>query len=155
MNGFKDTVRRQYQRIVDLGAAQAGGIETPREGWIATMRKALGMSAPQLARRMGVTKAAIYQAERKEREGGVTLQQMEKLAGAMGGRFVYAILPDENVETMLRAQARKRAEQVTQKADIHMALENQKVPPGRTEEAIAQLTDEYLRDPPPDFWEKD
>lgn len=110
MSGVKDTAKRQYARLLDKAAQQLAGLARPSEGWISAMRKALGMSAPELARRMGVTKPAIYQAERKEREGGVTIQHMEKLAAALGGRFVYAIIPEEGrIEDVLKAQARKKA----------------------------------------------
>ena len=68
------TAKRQYMRIVDRAVAQIGSLQIPSEGWLTTMRKALGMSVPQLARRAGVTKAAIYQAERKERERGINHQ---------------------------------------------------------------------------------
>ena len=60
----------------------------PGDGWIATIRKALGMSGAALARRLGVTRARVSQAERAEREGGITLKEMDEFAAAMGCRFV-------------------------------------------------------------------
>lgn len=152
MFGVKNTALRQYARILDRAAQQFAGHKTPKEGWISLMRKALGMSAPELACRMGVTKAAIYQAERKEREGGVTLQHMEKLAEAIGGRFVYAIVPDGSVEDMLRTQARRKAESVIRRASAHMALEKQSLTPAQMQEEIERLAEELLRNPPSDFW---
>lgn len=152
MSGVKDTAMRQYARLLDRAARQLAPLQSPKEGWIAIMRKALGMSAPELARRMGVTKAAIYQAERKEREGGVTLRHMEKLAEALGGRFVYAIVPDESVEDALRAQARKKAESIIKRASAHMALEMQPLTREQTREEIDRLAEELLRERPSDFW---
>jgi predicted DNA-binding mobile mystery protein A len=116
------------------------------------MRKALGMSAPELAHRMGVTKAAIYQAERKERDGGVTLQHMEKLAEAFGGRFVYAIVPESSVEEMRRTQAHRKATSIVGRVSAHMALEKQSLTPAQTQEEIERLAEELLRNPPSDFW---
>ncbi|MEJ2125904.1 MAG: mobile mystery protein A [Alphaproteobacteria bacterium] len=153
MSGVKDTAIRQYARLLDRAAQQLAELKAPKEGWIAIMRKALGMSAPELARRMGVTKAAIYQAERKERDGGVTLQHMEKLAKALGGRFVYAIVPESSMENVLRTQARKKAESIIRRASAHMALEKQSLTPAQTSEEIERLADELLRDRPSDFWE--
>ena len=149
----KDTAKRQYIRLLDSAAAQLAGLQQPREGWIGTMRKALGMSAPELARRMGVTKPAIYQAERKELEGGVTLQHMEKLAEALGGRFVYSIVPNTRIEDIVEKQARKKAEKIILRASAHMALEKQSLLPEQTREEIERLTRELMRDPPSDFWE--
>ena len=149
----KDTAKRQYVRLLDRAAEQLDGLRSrPLEGWIHAMRKALGMSAPELARRMGVTKPAIYQAEHKELEGGVTLQHMEKLAEALGGRFVYAIVPNGSVEDILQEQARKKAETTVRRASGHMALEKQSLLPEQTREEIARLAQDFMRDPPPDFW---
>lgn len=155
MPSVKDTAKRQYARLLDGAAQQLAGLAPPREGWIAAMRKALGMSAPQLASRMGVTKPAIYQAERKEREGGVTIQHMEKLAEALGGRFVYAIVPREGrIEDVLEAQARKKARAVVARAGTHMALEKQALSKDRLDDEIESLARELLRNPPSDFWDE-
>ena len=55
----KQAVREQYQAIVDF--ASGSNTDIPAEGWIRTVRKALGMSGAQLAKRMGVTRARIAQ----------------------------------------------------------------------------------------------
>ena len=152
MSGVKDIARRQYARLIDRAAQQLAGLQVPREGWINIMRKALGISGPELARRLGVTRAAVYQAERKEREGGVTLHHMEALAEALGGHFVYAIVPAESIEDILLTQARKKAEHVTRRASAHMALEMQALTPLQTDEEIERLARELLRERPADFW---
>ena len=152
MSGVKDIARRQYARLIDRAAQQLAGLEVPREGWINIMRKALGISGPELARRLGVTRAAVYQAERKEREGGVTLHHMEALAEALGGHFVYAIVPAESIEDILLTQARKKAEHVTRRASAHMALEMQALTPLQTDEEIERMARELLRERPADFW---
>lgn len=153
MGRVQDTAKRQYTRLLDKTAQQLSGLKSPRSGWIATMRQALGMSAPTLARRAGVTKAAIYQAERKEREGGATIKHMEKLAEAMGGRFVYAIVPKGGVDEALRAQARVTAESIIKRASAHMALEKQSLSSSQLKDEIERMVDELMRDPPSDFWE--
>ena len=52
MSGVKDVVKRQYARVIDGAGQQLAGLQVPPEGWISSMRKALGMSAPELARRL-------------------------------------------------------------------------------------------------------
>ena len=153
MPSVKETAKRQYARLLDQAAQQTIALTPPKQGWIAIMRKALGMSAPQLAERIGITKPAIYQAERKEPEGGVTIKQMEKLAEAMGGRFVYAIVPEGSVDDILRKQAHKKAEAIVKRASAHMALEKQSLMPEQTKEEITRLADELMRERPSDFWE--
>lgn len=153
MASVKETAIRQYARQLDGAARQLAGLSKPKDGWIATMRKALGMSAPELAKRTGVTKPAIYQAERKERAGGISIQHMEKLAEAMGGRFVYAIVPDGSINEVLMSQAREKARQTVKRASAHMALEKQSLTSTQIENEIERLADELLRDRPSDFWE--
>jgi len=56
----KTVVRLQYQRLAD-SAASHSSLRTPPEGWLRTVRKALGMSGAQLAKKMGVTRARVAQ----------------------------------------------------------------------------------------------
>lgn len=147
----KQTVREQYQAIVD--SFQGSNIKTPTEGWIRTVRKALGMSGAQLAKRMGVTRARIAQAEKAELDGGVTLKSMQAAAEAMGCRFVYAIVPPDSIENVIIAQARKKAQAIVGRAGKHMALEDQAVSDNRTQHEIARLMNELIYDRPSDFWE--
>lgn len=149
----KSTVRKQYVRIVDRAAKQLANIQKPSEGWLAMLRKALGMSGSEVAARMGVSRNAIYQAERNERDSAITINQMQKLAEAMGGRFVYAIVPEGSVEDVIRAQAQRKAEALIRRASAHMALEKQSLPSAQTKRRIEELADELVRDMPPDFWE--
>ncbi len=145
-------VRRQYQAIVDRAASQAASLSTPSEGWLRTVRKALGMSGAQLARRLGVTRARVARAERAELSGGVTLKSMRAAAEAMGCRFVYAIVPARTVDDMVNAQARKKAQVIVDTASRHMALENQTLPDDKISQQVSRLAADLVRDMPSDFW---
>lgn len=152
MSNVKDVAMRQTAQALNSAAEQIANLRPPQKGWISMMRKALGMSAPALAQRLGVTKPAIYQAERKERDGGITLKHMERIAEAMDGRFVYAIVPNRPVETILHDQARAKAEAIVQRASSHMALEKQSLSSVQNQTEIDHLTAELLRQRPSDFW---
>ncbi|WP_105404714.1 mobile mystery protein A [Neorhizobium sp. T7_12] len=147
----KQAVRRQYQAIVDT--AHGTDIEIPAEGWIRTVRRALGMSGAQLAKKMGVTRSRIAQAEKAELDGGVTLKSMEATAEAMGCRFVYAFVPPQTIENVIIAQARKKAQVIVGRAAKHMALEDQTVSHSRTQQEVARLMSELMYQMPSDFWE--
>ncbi|WP_095200718.1 mobile mystery protein A [Mesorhizobium carmichaelinearum] len=147
----KQAVRQQYQAVVDL--AQAGNIQIPAEGWIRTVRKAIGMSGAQLAGRMGVTRARIAQVEQAELEGGVTLKSMQATAEAMGCRFVYAFVPPDTIEAIIVAQARKKAQAIVATAGKHMALEDQAVVGNRTDQEVSRLTSKLMYEMPSDFWQ--
>ena len=161
-----------YMRIVNAAMERFEDHDRPKEGWLATMRKALGMSGPQMAKRAGVSKAAIYQAERKELAGEVTIKQMEKMASALGGKFVYAVVPDLNTipmrernrqaqsgarapaEALMLAHARAKAEAIVGRADTHMSLEQQGLGVAQNELEIERLTSKLMVDLPSDFWDE-
>lgn len=148
----KNVVQHQYQRLVDSGAKHSGGLQMPPEGWLRTVRKALGMSGVQLAKRMGVTRARIAQAERAELRGGATLKSMQTAAEAMGCRFVYAIVPDKRIEDVIAAQARKKAKTLVGTASTHMALESQNLPDNKIAAEVERLARDLAREMPPDLW---
>ncbi|WP_342237572.1 mobile mystery protein A [Inquilinus sp. OTU3971] len=149
-----EAATKQYQAIVNRAAALIGQQPNlPNEGWMATARKALGMSAAQLARRLGVTRARVSQAERAELSGGVTLKTMQATAEAMGCRFVYAIVPIEGqVEDIVAAQARRRAQALVGRAAVHMALERQSLPDRKNKGEVERIAGELIRTMPADFW---
>jgi predicted DNA-binding mobile mystery protein A len=150
---IKRAVLHQYQAIVDRAVTQTKGLSTPSEGWLRTVRKALGMSGTQLARRIGVTRARVASAEQSELSGGITLRSMQAMAEAMGCRFVYAIVPPEGVEDIVTAQARKKARVVVGRANSHMALESQMLPDDKIAREFDRLTADFVREMPSDFWE--
>lgn len=149
----KDTARKQYVRIVDRTSEQFRNIQQPKGGWLALLRNALGMSGANVAARMGVSRNAVYQAERNEREGAITIAQMRKIAEAMDGEFVYAVIPKGSVEDVIRNQARRKADARVQRASAHMALESQSLPSEQTKRRIEDLAEDLTRNMPPDFWE--
>ncbi len=152
--GVKDLVAEQYQAIVDRAAASIGRLPlTPKRGWLVTTRKALGMSATQLGRRLGVTRARVSQAELAELSGGVTLKYMNAVAEAMDCRFVYAIVPVKGrIEDLIAAQAHKKARALVAEASTHMALEQQSLSPEKNKKEVERIAQELARTMPPDFW---
>ena len=87
---IKPIITRQYREKLNQTASKFQGSALPAEGWIRTARKALGMSAAQLARRLGKTRALVSNTEKAELDGGVTLRTMQSIAEAANCRFVYA-----------------------------------------------------------------
>jgi predicted DNA-binding mobile mystery protein A len=148
---INDVVRQQYQRIVDAATSHAT-LQTPPEGWLRTVRKALGMSGAALAKRMRVTRMRIAKAETSEQSGGITLKSMQTMAEAMGCRFVYGIVPPGRVEDLITEQARKKATALVNTTSKHMALESQVLPNERIEEEIERLTRRIADEMPRDFW---
>ena len=48
----------------------------PPKGWVKAIRESLGMSAEQLAARIGVTKPRVYEIEKAEISGSITLNSL-------------------------------------------------------------------------------
>ena len=78
----KTIVQQQYRNIVDNAAASVAGLKTPPEGWLRTVRRALGMSGAKVAKKMRVTRARVTQAEHAELTGGVTLKSPRRPEGS-------------------------------------------------------------------------
>lgn len=146
--------QRQAQDRVNQAASLAKSIARPLGGWIAAFQEALGMNAPALAERLGISRNGIYTAIQNEQAGTISLNQMEKLAEAMGGRLVYAIIPrDGRVEDIVMTQARAKARRIIQRTRAHMALEEQTE--GLRSEAamIDELAADIVREARRDFWQ--
>src|SRR5436190_24247846 len=113
----------------------------PATGYVRTIRESLGMSAEQLARRIGVSRASIVTLERSEARGRITLASLEKLSRGLGCRVVYALVPEigASLADMKRARARKvaRGQLASRQAD-------------RSE--LERLTDELMAGSPRKLW---
>jgi predicted DNA-binding mobile mystery protein A len=149
----KTIVQQQYRSIVDSAALAVAGLKIPPEGWLRTVRNALGMSGAEVAKKMRVTRARVTQAEHAELSGSITLKSMQATAEAMGCRFVYAIVPASGrIEDLIIAQARKKATAIVGTASKHMALENQTLPDDKIAQEVERLTREIAQEMPADFW---
>ena len=112
------------------------------------------MNAPALAERLDVSRNSIYASIRNEQAGTISLNQLEKIADAMGGRLVYAIVPREGpVEEIVLAQARAKARRIIQRTRAHMALEEQSEGLRSEEEMVEELAADIIREGRRDFWQ--
>lgn len=127
-------------------------LDKPAEGWLVAMCKAIGMSGSEVASRMGLSRNAVYQAERNERDGAITINQMQKLAQSMGGEFVYAIVPKGRVEDLILGQARYLVQARVERASVHMALEKQSLTRAQIKQRIEEVAQELAHDMPAEFW---
>ncbi len=152
MNIVKQIANEQYKALVNKAAKQLRPVQQPKEGWLPTVRNALGMSAAQLARRLGMTRAHIWKTEKAELSGGVTLKTIKNLAEGMGCRFIYAIVPENTVEDILVQRARKKAERIVEATNKHMALEDQMLSGKTIAHEIERLQKDMLDNMPSDFW---
>lgn len=146
--------QRQARERVNQAGSLAKSLVKPIGGWIATFQEAIGMNAPALAERLGISRNNIYAAIQNEQTGSISVNQLEKIAEAMGGRLVYAIIPREGpVEEIVMAQARAKARRIIQRTLAHMALEEQSEGLRSKDEMIEELAADIIREGRRDFWQ--
>ena len=143
----RNKVKRIEERFID--------VVLPSEGWIKTLRQALNMSGAQLARRLGVTRGLVSKTEKAELSGGVTLKKMQDMAQAMNCRFVYAIVPETDIDTTLKHQALAKARDRVKRASTHMALEDQALSDEQLRLEIERLAENMLASSDSTLWDED
>ena len=97
----------------------------PRLGWIRAIRDALGMSAADLATRMGISGASVRSLEQKEMTGGIRLSSLRRAAEAMDCTLVYAFVPNRTLDATVRRQAQRVLDEQIGRTRQTMALEAQ------------------------------
>lgn len=151
--GIEAVVLKQYQNKVNQALKCFGDYAMPTsEGWLKTVRKALGMSGSQLAKRLGVTKGRVSQAESAEQSGSATLKSMQSMAQAMGCRFVYAIVPEKEIESVIKDRAVLKAKEQIKAASTQMALEAQSLNDEQLAFEVDRLASEVIEKMPSDLW---
>ena len=111
------------RRLSELGPASRYVL--PRLGWIRAVRDALGMSAADLATRMGISGASVRSLEEKEVTGGIRLSSLRRAAEAMDCTLVYALVPNRSLRATVEAQAQDVLERRMSRVHQTMALEAQ------------------------------
>lgn len=118
----------------------------PDQGWIRTIREALGMSLRQLGERAGMTKASVAQMERREAEGNITLDSIRKLATAMEADLHYFVVPRRGLEETVRKRAEFLAKRFAKEISDSMALEDQATSEDRLQQLVEHHTRRILED---------
>jgi predicted DNA-binding mobile mystery protein A len=128
-------------------------VRPPRAGWVRAVREALGMSAAQLALRLNVTRQTIRDLEHSEATGKITLDSLNRLAGALGCRVVYALVPEKPLQEMQRERAGAKADSMVKSVSHSMALEKQSVSTREERRQRAQLVQRLLQGDPKKLWD--
>lgn len=123
-------------------------------GWIKVIREALGMSASQLAKRVGIDQSRISRIENNEAAGDLKLSSMNKIAEGLGMKFIYAFIPHQSLEEMVRDRARKIARQQIAQVNKTMRLEDQELSTEEKAKAFDDLVQKILIDDPKGLWDE-
>ena len=89
---FRSLRLKQLDRALEPYRAARKELRPPK-GWIRAIRQALGISAGELARRLGTSRQLPLQMEKGEAEDRITLKSLRAAANALDCDLVYALVP--------------------------------------------------------------
>ena len=116
------------QKQLDATLRQAASIvslETPRGGWIKSIRQALGMTAAQLGKRLRTSPQSVLALEKREVAGTITLATLEKAARALDCQVRVLFVPNHGIEQTVYQRAMDRARDERNQIVHTMGLEGQ------------------------------
>jgi predicted DNA-binding mobile mystery protein A len=125
----------------------------PGGGWLRAMRQALGMTTRQLAKSVGVTQAAVVDAERTEAKGDITLATLQRYAAALGCELSYALVPKRSLRDTLEERADHIARDQVSRVRHSMALEDQLTSKTHLEREVAELKRKLLEGKRSRLWQ--
>ena len=147
----KSTVRRHLDQRFE--AFRGAAPERPAKGWVRAIRDALEMTTRQMARRLGISQPQITALEQDELSGRITLSRLQAAAEALGCRFVYAFVPNEPLEEMIKRRAREIAEKQVRRTQHTMRLEDQAIGEKQLKAEILRATEDILADAHRRLWD--
>jgi predicted DNA-binding mobile mystery protein A len=136
-----------------LGPWRALVYARPNGGWLRAIRQTLGMTTRQLAKSVGVTQAAVVDAERTEGKGDITLATLQRYAAALGCEVTYALVPKRPLQEMVEERADRIARDQVSRVRHSMALENQLTSEEHSEREIAELRRKLLEGKRSRLWQ--
>lgn len=137
------TNRTQARRYLDARLDRLRPVATerrPHRGWIRAIRDALGMSAGDLAARMGVGQSTVVDIEKSEVAGTIKLDTLQRAADALDCDVAYLLVPRKSLEDAVLAQARRKAAAHLNTVAHHGRLEDQTVDDDATREQLEELS---------------
>ena len=145
------TARRQLDKR--LNTLRSSSFARPPRGWVKAIREALGMTTRQLAQRIGVVQSRAVDIEKAEVSGSITLESLERAAHALDCELVYALVPREPLETVIKKRATNLAKSHVKAVRHSMALEGQSLDETDEHEHIRQLVKQLSDKSGSKLWE--
>ncbi|MFZ4522157.1 MAG: mobile mystery protein A [Bacteroidales bacterium] len=126
----------------------------PPQGWIYTIRTALGMSLRQLGNIASITPQGVKDIEVREKNGNITIAALEQMGQALNMRLVYGFVPKEGtLQKKIDKQALAVAKKIVTRTSNNMALEDQKVNAAMLKKSITAKAQEIKQKNLKSLWE--
>jgi predicted DNA-binding mobile mystery protein A len=110
------------------------------------------MSAAQLAKRLGVSQAAVTSMEQNEVAENISLKTLNKAAEALDCRLIYALIPKDSLENTVRNQANRKISAQTKNIFQSMGLEQQSTNKDERDRMINELIDDLVKRGGRELW---
>ena len=149
----KKLVREQLEISLQR-LAPLRNVNTPQKGWVRAIRNALGMTAKQLAGRLGIAQQAVARIEKDELSGSVAIKTMRRVAEGLDCVFVCGFVPRISLEATLRKQAQKLAAKRLAQASQTMSMEDQALSTRENEKVMSEMVDELVDKLPSNLWDR-
>ena len=128
-------------------------VRVPRDGWVRTVRHAIGMKLKDLARRLSLNDSTVSRLEKGESDGSISLNSLRKLADAMDCDVVYGLVPREgSYSKVIKRQARRHVDQNFDAVNHSMMLEKQQLTAEERERFVEIRVEELSRAVDPVIW---
>lgn len=149
----KQLLIQQLERKMDfLSGFSSSSI--PPSGWINSIRKALGVSAQQLANKLNVSRQGVIDMEKREAEGAITLKSLKEIAHKFDMELVYGFVPKTgSLDLYIETKARELAEKIVNRTSNSMKLEDQEISGQQIQKAIEERTEEFRKTLPKALWD--
>jgi predicted DNA-binding mobile mystery protein A len=148
----KKVIREQIdKRLMPLKDFASSGM--PKQGWIKTIREALGLTASQLGKKAGIDQSRVSRLENAEKTGDLKLSSLQKIAAGLDMKFIYGFVPEGTLAEMVKAQAKRVALKRLEMLNNTMRLEKQALSDEDKKKATEDMIEKILVDNPKDFWD--
>ena len=136
------------------GFAKLNQVAVPPTGWVKAIRTALGMSMQQLGNKLSISKQAILDMEKREKDGTITIKSLKEIARVMDMHLVYGFVPnDGSLDALIEKRATELATKIVLRSANTMKLEDQGNTKKRIEKAIKERAEEIKNEMPKILWD--
>jgi predicted DNA-binding mobile mystery protein A len=150
----KKSLQIQQLNAKMLGFAKLKQVAIPPTGWIKAIRTAIGMSMEQLGNKLSISKQAIMDIERREKEGSITIKSLKEIARALDMQLVYGFVPnDGSLDALIEKRATELATKIVLRTSNTMKLEDQGNTNKRIQKAIEERALTIKNEMPKILWD--
>jgi len=129
-------------------------VAIPPTGWVKAIRTAIGMSLQQLGNKLSVSKQAVLNIEKREKDGSITIKSLKEIARAMDMQLVYGFVPnDGSLDALIERRATELAKAIVLRTANTMKLEDQANSKKRIETAIKERATAIKNEMPKILWD--